>query len=328
MASKMISDLTSDATPAAGDLLVTVDVSDTTENPAGSNKKATLNQIFTNRVITNPTITTLITPTSNDGAALGTGTLMFSDLFLASGGVVNHNNGSTTMTGGVNIFTFGGSGANGNGIVLPAGGTSIAPLVFTAGTNLSSAAAGANEFDGKVFYTTPVASARGLSPSMMYSRVPAGGFSLLTTSGVQSCFPTTGDVWTLAASTGYYFDGIYRVTHSTTTCTLAMAFATGGGGSITSIMYQTTAFIAADNASSTSQTTAYIVTNASTVVAPTTTANWVVVFSGILNMNAAGTITPQINFSANTTAPTMGVDSYIRFTPFGTNTATVLGNVA
>lgn len=39
-----------------------------------------------------------LVPTSNDGAALGTTALMFSDLFLASGGVLNFNNGDTTLT--------------------------------------------------------------------------------------------------------------------------------------------------------------------------------------------------------------------------------------
>jgi hypothetical protein len=53
---------------------------------------------LTSAVLTSPTITTGITPTSSDGAGLGTGTLMFADLFLASGGVVNFNNGNVTLT--------------------------------------------------------------------------------------------------------------------------------------------------------------------------------------------------------------------------------------
>lgn len=39
-----------------------------------------------------------LTPTSSDGAALGTTALMFSDLFLASGAVINFNNGNLTLT--------------------------------------------------------------------------------------------------------------------------------------------------------------------------------------------------------------------------------------
>lgn len=39
-----------------------------------------------------------ITPTPNDGAALGTGLLSWSDLFLASGAVLNFNNGNVVIT--------------------------------------------------------------------------------------------------------------------------------------------------------------------------------------------------------------------------------------
>ena len=39
-----------------------------------------------------------LTPHVSDGVSLGTGSLMFSDLFLASGSVVNFNNGDMTIT--------------------------------------------------------------------------------------------------------------------------------------------------------------------------------------------------------------------------------------
>lgn len=43
-------------------------------------------------------INTSLLPASNDGAALGSGSLAFSDLFLASGAVINFNNGTYTIT--------------------------------------------------------------------------------------------------------------------------------------------------------------------------------------------------------------------------------------
>jgi hypothetical protein len=49
------------------------------------------------------------TPATNDAAALGTTTLMWSDLFLASGAVVNWNNGDVTMTHAANTLTFAGA---------------------------------------------------------------------------------------------------------------------------------------------------------------------------------------------------------------------------
>jgi len=47
-------------------------------------------------------------PAVSNGVALGTGTQMWKDLFLASGGVVNFNNGDMTLTHGSNILTVAG----------------------------------------------------------------------------------------------------------------------------------------------------------------------------------------------------------------------------
>ena len=49
-----------------------------------------------------------LTPHVSDGVALGTGSLMFSDLFLASGSVVNFNNGDVTLTHSSNTLTVAG----------------------------------------------------------------------------------------------------------------------------------------------------------------------------------------------------------------------------
>ncbi len=59
--------------------------------------------------VTALTIGTSITPTSSDGSALGSGSLMFSDLFLASGGVINFNNGDVTATHSANALAFAGA---------------------------------------------------------------------------------------------------------------------------------------------------------------------------------------------------------------------------
>lgn len=48
-------------------------------------------------------------PTASDGAALGTTALMWSDLFLASGAVVNFNNGDVTVTHSTNTLAFAGA---------------------------------------------------------------------------------------------------------------------------------------------------------------------------------------------------------------------------
>lgn len=58
-------------------------------------------------VLTSPTITTKISPTSDDGAPLGDLTHNFSDLFLASGGVINYANSNVVITHTSGILTMG-----------------------------------------------------------------------------------------------------------------------------------------------------------------------------------------------------------------------------
>lgn len=58
-------------------------------------------------VLTSPTITTKISPTSDDGAPLGDTTHNFSDLFLATGAVLNYANGNVAITHSSGILTMG-----------------------------------------------------------------------------------------------------------------------------------------------------------------------------------------------------------------------------
>ena len=66
-----------------------------------------------------------LSPVTSDGVALGTGSLMWSDLFLASGAVVNFNNGDVTLTHSSNTLTV-------------AGGNLAATLSTAAQTNITS----------------------------------------------------------------------------------------------------------------------------------------------------------------------------------------------
>ena len=67
---------------------------------------------------------TAFAPSTSDGQALGTSSLMFSDLFLASGSVLNFNNGDVTLTHASNLLTLDGGSLDldGEALILDADG--------------------------------------------------------------------------------------------------------------------------------------------------------------------------------------------------------------
>ena len=81
----------------------------------------------------------VVAPDADDGAALGSTSLKWSDLFLASGAVINFNSGNVTLTHGSNVLTIAG------GVAVFSGGARVADdqtlligsTVATAETNIS-----------------------------------------------------------------------------------------------------------------------------------------------------------------------------------------------
>ena len=100
---------------------------------------------------------TVCQPDAADGAALGTGTLMWSDLFLASGGVINFNNGDVTLTHAANLLTLGGGElAVATGFSLLVGGTDDGAATNTV-TILSGTAPAAGVADTVQIYSSDIA---------------------------------------------------------------------------------------------------------------------------------------------------------------------------
>lgn len=79
--------------------------------------------------VTTLTVNTNANPDANDGAALGTGALSWSDLFLATGGVINWANGNVILTHAAGILTV----STGDLRVTTAG-TNAASVVTVGGT--------------------------------------------------------------------------------------------------------------------------------------------------------------------------------------------------
>jgi hypothetical protein len=161
----------------------------------------------------------------------------------------------------------------------------------------------------------------------LMSIVPSTNFALSAGTSVQSAFPATGDVITLEGSTTYEFEGQYFITKSGTTCTTGLAFALSGA-SITSMKYIARAQNIAKNTTGATIGAVWVDQVSATVINATATTDVAIQFKGIIRMNAGGTLTPQIIFSAAPTSPIMLADSYIKFTKIGTNTENTIGNVA
>jgi hypothetical protein len=95
---------------------------------------------------TSPGFTTAINPISDDGATLGTVSLRWSDLFLASGAVINFNGGNVVLTHSTGILTMG----TGDLRVTNAG-TNAASVVTLAGTQtLTNKSIDASQLTGSV----------------------------------------------------------------------------------------------------------------------------------------------------------------------------------
>lgn len=92
------------------------------------------------------------TPATNDAAALGSSTLMWSDLFLASGGVINFNNGNWVATHTSGILTVGTGDLR-----ITTAGTNAASVVTVGGTQtLTSKTLTTPTMTGPVVTTTEI----------------------------------------------------------------------------------------------------------------------------------------------------------------------------
>lgn len=154
---------------------------------------------------------------------------------------------------------------------------------------------------------------------------------LSSATGVQSVFGSAQDVITLEANTTYKVRGRYRVTTGTTTTkTTSIAFAAGGGLTITNMALFVRAYNAVANTTVTATNGTVITQLASTVVTATATTGGVVIeFEGTIRVNVGGTLTPQVAFSAAPGATCqVEANSFIEFIPEGSGTFASYGPVS
>lgn len=195
-----------------------------------------------------------------------------------------------------------------------AGTATLAPVVMTAGTNLTTAAAGALEFDGTAFYATAAASSRQQLDAEQFVIATANSATynntLLDSATAAPVFTTTtsgtaAGAVTLVAGKTYCFEFMYNLTNTGTTshtwATLlagGATFSTGSCYSVTGVTGTTASTPAAGSLSgfiaSTTLSTPVVVTAAST----SATEQVAIMGFGTLIVANAGTIIPSLKASA------------------------------
>lgn len=209
--------------------------------------------------------------------------------------------------------------------VLPAGTVTKKPLQFTSGTNLTTATAGVLEYDGSVHYSTHAANERGVLGSEQFISMQGGTFTLTSQTAAQKLFnsPTNGTI-TVAGSTSYHFECEYDLS-AMSASSGAFGFALGGTATFTFVKwvsYGNKAVLA--TAASPQSTVNVTAANTAIVTATTATVGWAHI-RGLMRINAAGTVIPQVSLGV-AAAAVVGQDSFFRCWPIGSNTVTSVGN--
>lgn len=160
-------------------------------------------------------------PRNDNEGSLGTASKRWSDLRAVLATI-------TTLV----VTTITATTANITALILAAGTTLIAPITFTSGTNLTAAAAGAQEFDGAAFYdTADTTNGRRYKDSWNYFRLTGSGTGITS---IADFFGTNDGIPLVA-------NGIYEIewycyfsqatagtaTWTVTTATTALANLTG-----------------------------------------------------------------------------------------------------
>lgn len=139
----------------------------------------------TGKLLQNSTVTLgdtgLLAPATSDAAVLGSGTLMWSDLFLASGAVINFNNGDVTITHSADTLTFAGGSLVTNDISLTSG-SALRTRLNAGNTMLIQA----RDVDGAAYTTFITLTANNTPTCDLSTAVTIGGDTIVSLTGSQT----------------------------------------------------------------------------------------------------------------------------------------------
>ena len=303
------------------------------------NNGSTVTIFDLNRALTNVTSgTSTFANITASGSIVATGNVaggnvLTAGLVSATGNITGGNIIGTVVgnvgTAGTVSATGNVTGGNINGFVRPTtGSASQAPVLFLAGTNLSSPTAGAMEYDGAVGYLTPSTN-RGVLSSQHFITQTSNYVASDVATAQQVFNSAAAGAIALSASKTYLFDAVYYITRSAGATSRTLSTLFNATNPLTAISY------IAETTSTTGNSlgavsriygtgvTATVVTAASV----STTENVTVVLRGIIRTNLATTFTPQIQFSAIAGGdPTVLSGSYFNLVSLGSSSVTYVGN--
>lgn len=261
-------------------------------------------------------------------SALGTSTATGMLSYRADGTVLEYYNGSAWV--GLDDLSSAQAVSNKN-ITLVAGGTAVAPLKFTSGTNLTTQTAGALEYDGNAIYATAGASGRSVANGSHYTVSPR---ALGTGTTIQNLFATGAGTLALAANTTYEYEALLKISIVWASGSLnsAITMLTGAATTAHSATFDygsnTTGFSTSISLSTNTQSGTTTTSVANAVVSSITSGtNYCTVkIRGVIQTATATNITPSITISGGTfTSPTLLAGSFMRITPIGSSSMTAVG---
>lgn len=208
------------------------------------------------------------------------------------------------------------------GFLAPAGTTTIAPIKLQSGTNLTTAAAGAIEYDGNVIYGSPAASSRGIIPTQ-YALVLSSTNTLANSTTIQPLFdggggPANGGV-TLPVGTYWY--SLSFALSSVTSLTHSLTLTYGGTATIASIEY-----MGVGNDGSVALVPTGTSTTQTLHSAGSTLTSYKQTVFGVMRVSVAGTLIPQITMGTNSSAAVVATNGFLILHPLGSDTFTYVGN--
>jgi hypothetical protein len=219
---------------------------------------------------------------------------------------------ATFSAGTLNIPNYSGlllsGGTMTGGIVLAAGTTSLSPLQFTSGTNLTTATAGTIEYDGSVFYAGVAASTRaGVRAEQSVQLNTA--YPLTSQTAAQKAFnASTNGAVTLPVGC-YEFECRFALTALSATSG-SFGFAMAGSATYTQ-QWTAAASKAATLATAATWQMSYNVAANTTLATASTSTVGTAIIRGRLNVTATGTVIPQISLTQLAT-PSVSAGSFFR----------------